>query len=102
MNSFIKLATVASVAIFLGACDVDQTEEGEMPDVNVDAGKVPEYQVKKTEEGEMPDVNVEGGNVPEYDVEGPDVEVGTEKKEVTVPTFDVDVPDEDEREEESE
>lgn len=52
----------------LTACDVDQTEEGSLPDVDV-----------------------EGGNVPEYDIEGPDVSVGTEKKVVEVPDVDVDV-----------
>lgn len=98
MNIFLKAGVVASLALWLGACDVDQTEEGEMPDVNVDSGNLPEYEVRKTQEGEMPDVDVEGGNMPEYDVEGPDVEVGTETKEVTVPTVDVDLPDEDENE----
>lgn len=51
--------------------------------------------VKQTQEGEMPDVDVEakGGQVPKYDVDAADVDVkaGTEKREVTVPTVDVDV-----------
>lgn len=49
--------------------------------------------VKQTQEGEMPDVKVEGGQVPKYDVDAADVDVktGTEKREVTVPTVDVDV-----------
>ena len=66
--------------------------------------------VRQTEEGEMPDVDVEvkGGNVPEYDVDAadvdvkaketeisvPDVDVKTEKKKVTVPDVDVKMPDE--------
>lgn len=66
--------------------------------------------VRQTEEGEMPDVDVEvkGGNVPEYDVDAadvdvkaketevtvPDVDVNTEKKKVTVPDVDVNMPDE--------
>lgn len=49
--------------------------------------------VKKTEEGELPDVDVSGGNLPEYEVEGPDVDVGTTTKEIEVPTVDVDMPD---------
>jgi hypothetical protein len=57
----------------LAACDVDQTQEGELPDV---------------------DVNATGGELPEYNVEGPDVDVGTENQVVEVPTVDVDVPDE--------
>ena len=49
--------------------------------------------VRQTQEGEMPDVKVEGGQVPKYDVDAADVDVkaGTEKREVTVPTVDVDV-----------
>lgn len=51
--------------------------------------------VRQTQEGEMPDVEVEakGGQVPKYDVDAADVDVktGTEKREVTVPTVDVDV-----------
>jgi hypothetical protein len=64
------LALLVSVAT--GACRVRQTEEGELPDV---------------------DVSAEGGKVPEYDVDAADVDVkaGTEKREVTVPTVDVDV-----------
>lgn len=54
----------------LTACDVEQTEEGKLPDV---------------------DVSVEGGNMPEYDVETADVSVGMKEKEVEVPDVDVDV-----------
>lgn len=49
--------------------------------------------VEQTAEGEAPDVNVEGGELPEYDVDAPNVDVGTETKEVTVPTVDVDATD---------
>lgn len=47
--------------------------------------------VEKEEAGEAPDVdvNVEPGKLPEYDVEGPKVDVGTEEKEVTVPKVEV-------------
>ena len=50
--------------------------------------------VKQTEEGRMPDVDVEvkdDGNLPKYDVDAPDVDVDIEKREVTVPDVDVDV-----------
>lgn len=57
-------------AVGMTACDVDQTEEGDMPDVEV-------------EEGELP----------AYDVEGPDVEVTEDT--VTVPDIDVDAPEDD-------
>ena len=59
---------VASVS---GACRVRQTEEGEVPDV---------------------DVSVEGGKVPEYDVDAADVDVTTEKREVTVPKVTIEPP----------
>jgi hypothetical protein len=53
----------------VAACDVDQTEEGELPEV---------------------DIQTEGGNLPEYDVEGPEVSVDTEKKQIEVPDVDID------------
>ena len=55
--------------------------------------------VKQTEEGKLPDVDVEGGQAPSYDVDAGDVDVGTEKKEITVPTVDADTPAQDEAEE---
>lgn len=55
--------------------------------------------VKQTEEGKLPDVDVEGGQAPKFDVDAGDVDVGTEKKEITTPTVDVDTPAEDEAEE---
>jgi len=72
MNTMIKVLVGAS-CLALVACDVDQTKEGEMPDV---------------------DVNASGGQLPEFNVEGPSVDVGTENKTVEVPTVDVDIPDE--------
>lgn len=58
----------------LAACDIDQTEEGELPDVDVDVSE---------------------GQLPEYDVEGPDVDVGTDTDTVIIetPTVDIDLPD---------
>lgn len=49
--------------------------------------------VEKTEQGELPEVSVDGGKLPEYDVDAPDVEVGSETREIEVPTVDVDLPD---------
>lgn len=54
----------------LSACEIDKTEEGELPDV---------------------DLSVEGGNLPEYDVDTADVSVETQEQEVEVPDVDVDV-----------
>ena len=51
--------------------------------------------VDKTQEGEMPDVDVEGGQLPKYDVDAPDVDIGTQKKTVTVPDIDIHPADDD-------
>lgn len=41
--------------------------------------------VKKTEDGKAPEVSVEGGKLPKYDVDTAKVDVTTKEKEVTVP-----------------
>ena len=61
---------LALLAVPLAACDVDQTEEAELPEVNV-----------------------EGGNMPEFEVDTADIEVGSETMEVEVPTIDVEPAD---------
>jgi hypothetical protein len=68
MNKFFSAAILAGSALSLAACDVDQTEEGSMPEVSV-----------------------EEGNLPEYDVEPAEVQVETGTDTVEVPTVDVDV-----------
>ncbi|MEO5973336.1 MAG: hypothetical protein ABIP91_08250 [Sphingomicrobium sp.] len=73
MNTTVRMLIGASFLAFT-ACDVDQTKEGEMPDV---------------------DVNASGGQLPEFNVEGPTVNVGTENRTVEVPTVDIDPPKED-------
>jgi hypothetical protein len=70
MNHAVKILIGAS-CFALAACDVDQTKEGELPEV---------------------EVNATGGQLPEYEVEGPTVNVGTENKTIQVPTVDVDPP----------
>lgn len=64
------IATLTFAGFGLSACDVEQTEEGSLPDVDVD---------------------VEEGNLPEYDVDAPEVTAGTTEKQVDVPDVDVDV-----------
>lgn len=88
----IKLKAVLAVlpaAMLLGGCDVDQTSEGEMPDVDVDVegGELPNYDV------DTADVDV---GTREETVSVPDVDVDMEEEEVTVPDIDVDMPDDDE------
>lgn len=70
MTKLIFTAAALTASLALAACDVDQTEEGELPEVNV-----------------------EGGNMPEYDVTTPEVEVGTEETTVEVPTVDIEAAD---------
>ena len=61
-----KLGMMALVALSMAACTAE-----------------------KTEEGEMPEVNVEGGNMPKYDVDPAQVEVGTDTTKVVTPDVDV-------------
>lgn len=68
INSMLAIGA-ASVALFLSGCTVEQTEEGNLPDVNVDV------------EGET--------RMPGFEVHPADVDVGTTTTEVTVPTVDV-------------
>lgn len=71
-----NLSVSALLLVFsfvLVGCDVDKTQEGKMPDV---------------------DVQTEPGQMPEYYVDAPDVDVGTETKEIEVPDVDVTMPDE--------
>lgn len=70
MRKFATLAAIGVAAFGLAACDVEQTEEGEMPDVSV-----------------------EGGNLPEYDVDVADVVVGTEERTIDVPVIGVEAAD---------
>ena len=69
-NALIAPLAIGPMVLGLAACDVDQTKEGEMPDVEVT-----------------------GGQLPEYDVEPVEVDVKTEKKTIEVPTVDVKQPD---------
>lgn len=69
-------AIVVVLAIIFGIyfINIDQTQEAEMPSVEVD---------------------VEGGQAPEFDVETGDIETGTEEVTIEVPTVDVESPEED-------
>lgn len=88
------LIAVCAASLFtMAGCKFEQTEEGSLPDVDVDAegGNLPEYEVEQVEEGSLPDVDVdvEGGNLPRYEVDAPEVNVDT--KEVTVEVPDVEL-----------
>lgn len=58
------------------------------------AAFVPACTAEKTQEGEMPDVDVQGGQVPKYDVDAADVDVNSTTRTVTVPDVDVTMPNE--------
>lgn len=68
-----QLLSVGTLALLVGGffgCEVRQVEEGRPPDV---------------------DVQVDPGKVPDYEVDAPEVEVQTEQREVEVPNVDVDI-----------
>lgn len=95
MKSYPKLAAFLGAMVLLTACEVEKTGEGEIPKVSVDGGQLPKYEIQKTQEGRLPDVDIDAGKAPEYDVKTPDVEIGSETREVTVPTVDIDLPEDD-------
>lgn len=72
MRKLVLTTAIATLSLGLAACDVKQTEEAELPDVEVDA---------------------EGGNLPEYDVDTADVDVEMEEETIEVPTLEVDEAD---------
>ncbi|HLM53539.1 MAG TPA: hypothetical protein VK325_08130 [Pseudoxanthomonas sp.] len=60
------LAAVATMMLALSACTAEKTQEGELPEVEVKGGQLPQYKVKtKTVEVEVPDVDVEMPNDPD-------------------------------------
>lgn len=67
----ITILLAAAGGLALGACDVDQTKNAQLPDV---------------------DVNATGGQLPEFNVTPPEISVGTENRTVEVPDVDVKVP----------
>lgn len=48
---------------------------------------------EQTDEGEMPEVQVEGGDMPNYDVDAADVNVSADTQQVVVPDVDVNNPE---------
>lgn len=85
VKTFYALA-IGSLLVLPVGCDVEQTEEGEMPNVTVSEGNMPEYDV------DAPDVDVESR---ETTMTVPDVDVDTKEVPVTVPDVDVTLPEDD-------
>ena len=67
MKKTFALLGASSLVLALAACDVDQTEEGDAPEISVEGGELPQFDVEPAE------VNVETGTetveVPTYDIE---------------------------------
>lgn len=68
LNRKILVAMAIASAFALSACEVEKTQEGELPDVDVD---------------------VEGGQLPRYEVDAPDVDVEMEERTIEVPTIEI-------------
>lgn len=83
---FIIVPALLLALMLQASCSVEQTEEGELPDVNIE---------------------VESGKLPDYDLDLADIDIKTEKKTVQVPkvvmeekvievpTVDVEMPNDD-------
>jgi hypothetical protein len=62
----VSLLSGTTLALTLGACDVDQTQQGKLPEVDVKGGQLPKFDVdvadveikKKTVEVPVPDIEV--------------------------------------------
>ncbi|MCE8548481.1 hypothetical protein KBY25_21945 [Ruegeria pomeroyi] len=75
---FIAAAVIVVLLIFgIYMIDIEQTQETRLPDV---------------------DVTVEGGQLPEFDAEVGEIETGTKEVTVTVPTINIQSPEEAARE----
>jgi membrane protein YdbS with pleckstrin-like domain len=76
------IVVIAVIAAFaFGLIDINQTRETRLPDVSVQGGQTPAFDV------DTADVDVGTKNTT---VELPKVEVGTAKEQVKLPTVDVD------------
>lgn len=86
MRDSIKLLVAAGLVLGVSACDIDQTREGEMPEVEVREGQLPAYDV------DTPEVDI---GTEQRTIRTPDVDVDMEERQVEVPDVDVTMPDDD-------
>lgn len=79
----VGIAAVAAAAVYM--IDIDQTQEGALPDVDI-----------AVEGGQLPEFDAEVGTVSlgetQVEVEVPEVKVTTNTETITVPTLSVDAP----------
>lgn len=66
-KKLLSLLIAPLFAIGMTACNVDQTEEGELPDVEVEEGQLPAYDVEPADI----DVTEDTVTVPDIDVNDP-------------------------------
>ncbi|AKF10543.1 hypothetical protein [Sandaracinus amylolyticus] len=83
-----KLLVAFGLAAFAIGCDIDQTREGRLPEVEVREGDMPAYDVDTAE--------IETGTRTDT-VEVPDIDVQTREERVEMPTVDIQMPDEGEQ-----
>ncbi|MGC1481030.1 MAG: hypothetical protein WA771_11035 [Chthoniobacterales bacterium] len=86
-TNLLTITSAAAIALTFNACDVDQTKEGDMPEVKVEGGEMPEYDVDAAE--------VKVGTTEET-MEVPKVEM--EEETVSVPTVGIEMPEDDDAE----
>ncbi|MGR3492882.1 MAG: hypothetical protein ACU0DW_12560 [Shimia sp.] len=82
------IAAVIAIALGIYLIDIDQTQQAELPEVNVEGGQLPEYDV---ETGEV----VVGTTETEVEVPDVNIDVETVTREVDVPTIGLEAPEED-------
>jgi hypothetical protein len=81
--------TAAALMVPTMGCDIDVNDPGELPDIEIRNGRMPDVEVRG------PEIDV---NKQKTDIEVPtDIDVKTEKKTITVPDVDVTLPRENER-----
>ncbi len=83
---YLPAITLVATLGFSVGCDVDVTEEGRMPSMEVDPGEMPEVDV------DTADVDM---HMEEKTVSVPDVDVSTKEKTMSVPDIDITGPDND-------
>jgi hypothetical protein len=78
------IAAISGAAFLFAGCDIDQTEEGELPEVEVKGGNLPEYDV------DVADVDVD---TEEETIKVPKLKVAVEEETIEVPDIDVNMPE---------
>ena len=76
-KKLLTLLIAPTFALGMAACDVDQTEEGEMPEVEVQEGELPSYDVEPAEV----EITEDTVTVPDVDINDPDEGEGLEETE---------------------